>query len=267
MAVSDYDHLVIGPDGTSKETEIKSGSWGLEPYKNWLYIKNTETSSSMFMQGTIGQIYGDSQMYLGPFVITTKEFQICKEGPTGIFFLVKDYDYHKEIYNHWAGVACSGYESVFKSSLLKRWIKKAGLDVQDASDYCTSVCSFDMVDGHLINPFGLSTDDKKDFHGFILKDTSGEDVYIHIGKREMYKWRGVDKEIFDAFWAWLKTQADEYDTELLSWIDSVKVNSLQRVNQGDQFFADALGIENGATLIGGADEPVLMKAIKGMNDE
>ena len=267
MAVSDYDHLVIGPDGTTKPTKIASGAWELEPYKNWLYIRNKETSSPSYVKGTIGEINGDSQMRLGPFQISSKAFQMGPESPYGIFFLVKHYDYGNNIYKHWAGVACNGYEHNFKVSKLQRWLKKAVLEVEDASWYYTTRCNFDMIDGYIINPFGLSTDDNKEFNGFIFKATSGEDVYIHIGNRDMYKWRGVDQKVFNKFWAWVKTQADEYDTHLLEWISSVKVNSLRRVNQGDQFFADAMGIENGATLIGGADDPVLMKAIKGMKDE
>ena len=270
MAISDYDHLLIGPDGKNAK-EIRKGNWIVKPHKNWLYlcIDGFKDEGNSYCNGTVGEICGNSNLNFGPFRILTKN------NGRGIYFYIESFNSND--YVRWAGIAVNGYKDNYSFKDINKILSKNGYKEISEEDYdIDQSISIHHASGNMIvREFMKSRGTSKiiiddgdmgdEFNGFHIMDLSGdapEDIYIHIGKNEPYSWTGITTDEFDEFMGWIKKGITIYDKGKAKWFDSIDPNMVKRVNQGDQFFSDALGIDNNETSVGLADHPIIRDIIE-----
>jgi hypothetical protein len=103
MALSNYDQMVFPKD---KYEFWGKGIFGLEVYKNWLYIKTKKKmiKAKCFTNGTIGEINSTLSIQLDDLRIETL-------GCGGVLFFVVETGYkNNKTLRQWGGIACYAYE-------------------------------------------------------------------------------------------------------------------------------------------------------------
>lgn len=231
MAASNWDILAFDTDGKSCSGNLimPDGS-SVEIYKNHLCVRNSDQMISTIQHGEVN--------------INGFEIQAIRhEDQHSIFVYATNYDISK--CHYFSGIGCYGFGDELT------WLKDhnpeefSKIDPQHLTD--NWFCSYS------------SNDDEKGYEITFYSYTEGVESCSYTFKGPYpgldNLWVGVSKKTETAFLKWLETVADE------KYFEKVKQAKGLRFNQGDAFFAEKLGTDLQATVVGEAKPPVISKMI------
>ena len=166
-----------------------------------------------------------------------------------------------------AGVACYGYDDPYD-----RYLTKLGLTDEQVRDMnggesgsCYTSGRWKEQDGKKVyfNTLGITV---------FTEESGPKEFEVEVTKEELAEveahWVGVTKEVFDSFTSWLKeVLEDQCYPGREKILEKVKDSTAMQYNQGDAYFANALGRKIPGYAIGKAETPVLETLLKGVVDE
>lgn len=281
MALSDYDSLAFNADAQPISGGVtgKDGT-SVSIYKTWLYVRNPKMwqPGGRFSEPTIAQIM-EGSVSIGSLQI---EAIRATSIPNGVFALVT------EAYGTpplMCGIGCYGW-----NSWTELFLKEQGITVGDKlSVYHGSSSHYEPdrikgVDWEVVllgkpkiykdttvkgsKTFRLKGDkERKNPHFETVTIVSGGKTVEYVFDSRDFpqyedKYVGVTPDLMTEFVAWLETKASDYDKVFRDYIEKVKSVDPLRYNQGDQFFADRLGVEIPATPAGEAEIPWMIAGLK-----
>jgi hypothetical protein len=265
MALSDYEHLIIGPDGKTT-SEIKIGDTIITPYKNWLYIGNKKIWNQFekcgYVEPIIAQINGTSTITLFDFTIETKYISFNEKHGI-VFFIRHSFQDEEKQYKtlKWSGILTSGYEpTILTEDLLKLIKEKYGKTI-DGEFSIHSVSGNGINKSKVLNPEKLKNDElNRWFEIYPFHEDGSYDIennLIYIVEGELHKWTGItDKEIQA-----LKDFINEEDYQN-DYINTIQWDELKKWNQGDKFFEENLNLEDVSTNLNESTTPIIQDLIK-----
>lgn len=224
MALSNWAQMCFGTDG-KPATEFHVGNSSIQPYKNWLYIRDTDIwkNKKGFCEPIIAQISSGNANICGFNIESIKD----KKGT--LFFYVESWqkdgaDYYPV---HFCGVLCNGYMSSLE------WVK-----LHAPEDY-EKIKQYDN-DKYEINEFSECGGGEPNQHGVIIDDGHCyEHIYFDCPEPDLDElWVGVTEKMKTDFFVWLKQTAPN---KYFMSIDEMKV-----LNQGNIFF----GVDQEKPIIG-----------------
>lgn len=238
MALSNWDTLAFGPTGkpcngifVSREIETS-----VELYKNWAYIRNPKmwTNNGSFVKPTIAQ-FNEGSLTIGGMELR------AKRGPqSSIFLFCKSYDspFSPDVYG--GGIGCAGFDD--EARLVLKSLGREG--EYKPGDWCSSTT---ILGGKKIHEVvNMATNETIEHKGYDLDEL----------------WIGVTPETLSEFMSWLEEIVDEYGKDAEEWLVEVKASKPLRFNQGDAYFARAVGQKIPITEPGKANGTLLNSMIK-----
>ena len=255
MALSNWDTLAFDAKGEPGDGRAVLPSGGrVELYKNWLYVGHEKmwVPGGPFTQDTIASVYG-GVVSLAGFHITA----IRGSAQDSIFCYVEA---HNEPLL--CGIACAGNLSTLD------WLKRyhpgeferlttlhGPLDEADAY-------SEDDVEGQETS-WGLSLlrlGPGGTWHDATALDIPLQDLpALPEGSLMPGAWLGVTPLLLASFLEWLATIAPA------PYLEKIRAAKALRFNQGDAFFADAMGLALPATIPGEPEPPLLGKLVTSLD--
>lgn len=116
MALSNWNTLAFGPDGTavSGEFELRDGAT-LEIYKNWIYIRHPRAwfEENYYTDDIVMEIRSGDLKYAGCNIVASRH-----ESQSAVFVFAEDRNYPAKTSRYFAGLSCSGYLSTVE------WIER-----------------------------------------------------------------------------------------------------------------------------------------------
>lgn len=248
MALSNWDMLSFDHlGGPSNGSYISSEKYNFEIYKNWLYIKlNQEKDLFTFYEGS---------MEIGGCNIVA-----CRGPQNSIFVLVTSIVSNDRLY--FGGIGAYGFDDP-----TERLCKTANVD---SSKYHDIICSTRY------NESKESFFEIRCYDIDIYKDIDQYDPEKHVHVFNVpydesleSQWVGIVPETLEEFFKWLESLEDhKYEKSFFQWIEKCKKSDAVRTNQGDQYFADELGINSQSTKVGDkVHQPFIMQIIKSKSDQ
>lgn len=242
MALSDWDTLAFDQDGNACAGIIKGADGAnVEIYKNWLYVRDpqTWTPESQFVEPTVANV-NDGTVDIAGFHIEASRHS----EQQAIFALIVHSDSNEP---RWmAGIGCSGYS--------------------DPTEAIARAAKVDLGKWEEIR-YGSRHGPNGNFH--MLYCFSGDrmqEFQVPWNDDLEAQWIGVLPETRDAFFAWLEDKVRDGGDggPNRAWLAKCRENGGLRFNQGDMFFANAVGVEAAeiATRVGEAADPILMQMIQ-----
>ncbi len=211
MALSNWDCLSFDSDGKPCEGkfETKEGI-KIQIYKNWVYVH--------FGNKTI-------QVDHGELIVYGVHLKVERHSLQQSVFVYVDSCCHGVCF---CGLGCYGFLDTLD------WLEKnepkeyAKID----SKYLTPEAQEDVFISEFCGP--------GDTWGFDFEFNGEHQIHVVSCKRPGLDalWVGTTKETVEAFYQWLKTIAPE------SYWNKVDIDGAFRFNQGDAYFASALGKNN-----------------------
>ena len=252
MALSNWDTLAFDVDGQPcNGVLVGFDGASAEIYKNWLYVRDPKmwTRGRGFVSPTIAQIESGE--------VTVSEFQIHAErhsGQDAMFVLVECHRYEPREVRWMAGIGCSGYSN--------------------PAEAIAHAAGVDLTVWEPIS-YGSSGGGEAPCHIVVCNASDGRSETFSVpmvpGQDELEaQWIGVTEATRDAFFAWLGGYVDSYNGPSQAWLAQCRASGGLRFNQGDQYFAArTLGppVDDIATPVGAAQEPLFMQMIKGLEDD
>lgn len=273
MALSNWDTFAIGPDGkTCPNGMLAIDGRYVELYKNWLYVGDHNLEKyKHFVPGK-----GGENGLVPPFTggclaqIWEGNVQMCKfdirakRGPQDSIMLLAiytDYQDKKTVRKFLSGIAGCGYDDV-TGRIMKAAGKKRiprGYELYSVGHGYepgkVKTVSLDLISKEKI---------EKDNNGKLQQKVKFGWIKIPFKKGLDSKWIGLQPETINLFYEWLATLVKEIDEEeLTKWFNSIETKKLKRVNQGDQFFSDRIGLkDNNSTKPGKCKKPIIEKMLE-----
>jgi hypothetical protein len=257
VALSNWDTLAFGPEGTSSRGEYASpkSKASISIYKNWLYVHDQRLKSKK-NDGAVAATVEHGKLSYGDLSIEA----IRHKGQSSVFVLVrrgyKEGDNYK--LDYFGGIGCCAFLSSAEwyrrhdPETLARALKKAKAEWFDP-------------DVHHYHDFTHYEGDDKSVHGIsIIKDEKCFDVVLGFEDHDTFV--GVEATTYEAWVTWVESLCDEYSKALREWIDKVKAGTPMRYNQGDAFFADQGMADEPSTPIGKQASTTVMMQMLG-NDQ
>lgn len=245
MARSDYDLLAFNEAGEPCEGVMEGFLEGTscEIYKNWLYVRDAGMwqNNRHYVSPTIAQI-DEGFLIISDFEIT------ATRGPqNAIFVHVVSARYHATPkggpyvppdVRRMVGIGCVGF--VDASEIVR---EEEGLGPEWELEWQGSTHSEEGA-----------------YHEFFFTMTNDQTVKkvilrpLEDAKYE-YKWCGVLPSTYDAFLTWLNDIDGSEGHQ--RWVELIRKSTPTRVNQGDLYFKEHMGIQPEATALGEAKAPLL----------
>lgn len=251
MALSNWDTLAVNEKGESIGGSFKSpGGVTVEFYKNWLYVRDPKAwdKSSGYTKPTIMQVNSGDFSYKDIHIMAVR-------GPKGGIYAAvwtskyqeqskeKGAPYIPPIVTGMVGIGCYGFLNEVDLVLAK-----LGRTVQPGDCWISS-----------------STNSGPDHTWVSAIENLRED-----GKRERIEHEKYD---LDELWVgvepaevqFLKDKLindEEYGADIPDEFKKIDFSKAARFNQGDQFFANAMGQETPATEPGKAEGTIFGKVLK-----
>lgn len=238
MAMSNYDLLAFDNQGRPCNGILKSGNTIARIYKNWLYISNPKMwkkGESSFSKPIIAQINGGGSINLGKMEIVTKWDN--HQNSIFVFCQYSHYTKKRTTRKKMVGIGCCGYLDT--TSI---YVEKMGLDPD--KDWMGGSSHHDGISEEILTCFideGKGGIEEHVVPGeFIIEDT----------------WIGVDFETYQSFLKWLEELVEDYIMDK-KYLKLIKKQEPIRANQGDLFFANALGLPPEGTHIEEPSAPMI----------
>lgn len=247
MALSNWDCLAFGTDGKPCSGSI-TGHAGTTAslYKNWLYLYNEK----MWQEGAGYTKPCIAEVQVGEISIAELKIVAARhDEQSSIFVYVeandyRDWDNKKE--ECMAGIGCYGFMDTLE------WLEKNKPEIYEKMPECFK----DVNEEHYM----ISEYSAKDEWGFSAypwsekegaEDREAQDFKVDCPRPSLNDlWLGVTPTTEEAFFNWLKEVNPEY-------AEKIDRNGGLRFNQGNAFFANALGEFTPATKVGEKDNLIM----------
>jgi hypothetical protein len=264
MALSNWDTVAIGPDGKPcRDGRLSVNGQFVELYKNWLYVGDYNLEKYKHFVPGKG---GDEGLVPG-FVngvlakIREGEIEMCRftikaiRGPQDsimCFIVHRNYEEKKTVQKFFAGIAGYGYDEAVPKILkaagkrciprgYKAWSVSYGHDPKKVDTIGIDLISTDKID--------------KDEKGRPVERVRMNWVSVPRSEEIDYQFVGILPATLLSFRKFLEATVEDFGAS--EWFRSIRWNDLTRVNQGDVFFANALGTKASQTKPGQAKRPVI----------
>jgi len=262
VALSNWDLLAFDENAkpcNGRFHPIKKSRFWIEIYKNWVYFHGPKTKRGE--NGFSTQInQGDIQ--IGRFKIIAQRIELQEA-----VFVFTSWSSPKFKKFHWmVGIGCSAYDDP-----LPRLCKAAGINPKNWD--------------HVVHGWSSCNKDNKrvddDDEGYItveaFKFNKGETKVIRRKRGYFHKpefeyldsqYVGVSPELYEKFLHWLEELPTEFDTGIWrdedyeQWLSKIKESRPIRINQGNMYFQQHLGMKLSGTDVGEQEEvPEMVKII------
>lgn len=258
MALSNWDTFAIGTDGKTCPGILNVEGAYVELYKNWAYVGHHnlkkdggESLVPPFTDGCLAQIWeGNVQMC---------RFDIhAKRGPQNSIMLLAiytDYQDKKTVKKFLGGIAGCGYDDV-----TGRIMQAAGKKrLPRGYEFYSVGYGYEPNDKKTVSLDLISKEKiEKDNKGRLQKKVKFGWIKIPFKEGLEAEWIGLQPETIHIFYEWITSLVKEIDEEeLTEWFNSIEWTRLTRVNQGDKFFSDKLGLKEQETKPGRPMQPII----------
>ena len=240
MAMSNYDLLAFDHKGRPCNGVFRSGNTTARIYKNWLYISNPkmwQKGESSFIRPTIAQINGDGDVNLGKMEIHTAWDD--HQNSIFVFCQYNHYGKKRTTRKRMVGIGCCGFLDTTRI-----YVEKMGLDPD--KDWMGGSSHHDGISEEIVSCF---IDEGK---GGIEEHVVPAEFVIPYEEC----WIGVDAETYQNFLKWLKGLVKDYTLDE-KYFKLIEKQEPIRANQGDLFFANALGLPPEGTHIEESNVPII----------
>jgi hypothetical protein len=247
MAMSNYDLLAFDDKGRPCNGVFKSGNTTAKIYKNWLYISNPKMwvkDESSFVKPTIAQINGGGCVNLGKMEMHTT----WDDHQDSIFVFCQYIHYGKKRTNtkRMVGIGCVGFINTTRV-----YVEKMGLD--PTKDWTGGSSHHDGISEEIVSCF---------------IDEGRRGIEEHVVPEKFIipyedSWIGVDAKTYQNFLKWLEGLVKDYILDK-EYFELIKKQEPIRANQGDLYFANALGLPKEGTPVEKSDAPMIVGIIKAM---
>lgn len=227
MALSNWDLLAFDTEGNPSDGVFKVGNTEVQIYKNWLYVSNPKMwrkGESNFIKPVIAHVSNDAYVDVGNVEIITK----CNKHQCAIFVFCKSG--FGKVMQCMAGIGCYGFLDTAAI-----YADKMGLDSK-----------LNWMESTI---YGNPTINITRFTD--TGDIENHEVPSEMGISFEDSWVGVDHETYRSFLEFLEGQSEP------DYFKRIRAQTPVRFNQGDRYFADAVGKEVPKTPIEQSTSPMI----------